>query len=130
MRTVFSLIIILTALSAYAADYTAGTKCPVAVNAQPADDVAYQAGVDANGFAVAPADATPPALTADNVNQVALPLAIPLSDYADVSNGSFNSNAMELIPGQVDTNTQTGEVLFNQQPISSLEPTLTNPNCW
>ena len=55
MKFPFALLIILTALSAYAADYTAGTKCPAKVNHQPMKNLEYEAGKNAKGYAVAPA---------------------------------------------------------------------------
>lgn len=130
MRLVFISLILLAALSAYAADYTAGTKCPAAVNHKPMDNVEYEAGKTASGYVVAPADEMPAPLSADDFSEVKMPLNIPVSEYVDEDKINLNTERMEIRPGEVSVNAKTGGVSFNGQDITNTEPTKANPDCW
>ncbi|MDG1287558.1 MAG: hypothetical protein P8P30_08355 [Rickettsiales bacterium] len=139
MRFIFTSLVIFAALSAYAADYTAGTKCPAKVHHKPMANLEYEAGKTASGYAVAPADEVPPALSADDFAQVKLPLDIPVESYLDKGRGevtdvneriNLNTDRMELRTGEVAVNAKTGGVSFNGRDISTVEPTLANPDCW
>ncbi|GEM_PF-4507827 len=139
MKVAFGILLLFVALSAYAADYTAGTKCPTKVNHEPLANLEYEAGKTASGYAVAPADEMPPVLTADDFQEVKLPLDIPVEQYLDNGRGevananeriNLNTDRMELRTGEVAINAKTGGVAFNGRDISTAEPTLANPDCW
>ncbi len=130
MKFIFAILVIFTALSAYAADYTAGTKCPTAVNHQPLENLRYEAGKSASGYGVAPADEMPNALTVDDFQQVGLAIDLPVSDFIAADRINLNTQEAHLNVGQITTNAKTGEVAFNGRDISSSEPTLANPDCW
>ena len=59
-----------------------------------------------------------------------MPIDAPVSDY--VSSGQLSPNSEEFKPnaGQVAVNTQTGQVAYNGKEITSMEPTLSDPDCW
>jgi len=126
---IFGFLILLMAISAYAADYTAGTKCPAKVNHEPMENLEYQAGVDASGYAVAPAEEMPPPLSADDFSEVKMPLNIPMGQYADTDKYNVNAERMELNAGEVSVDAKTGGVTFNGKDISTTEPTLADPDC-
>jgi hypothetical protein len=135
MPFVFVSLIFLTALSAYAADYTAGTKCPAKVNHEPMENLEYEAGVNASGYAVAPADELPAPISAEDFDKINLPLAMPVQDFVDNNQANaafpnYNIERMELNAGQVQIDTKKGKVSFNGRDISTAEPTVANPDCW
>ena len=130
MKFIFASLILLAALSAYAAEYTAGTKCPTAVHAKPMKNLEYKAGVTVDGYGVAPADEVPPVLSADSFQEIALPLNIPVSDFIDADRINLNTEEADLNVGLISANAKTGEIAFNGQDITSPEPTLVNPDCW
>ncbi len=131
MKAIFiATFLLLTAFGAYAAEYTAGTKCPAKVNHEPMKNLEYEAGKSTSGYAVAPADEMPPALSADDFKQVNLPLNIPVSDFIDENNINLNTERMELNAGHVTIDAKNGTAAFNGRDITSTEPTLANPDCW
>lgn len=130
MKFIFATMVILTALSAYAAEYTAGTKCPTAVNVKPIDNLKYEPGITADGYGVAPADEIPPALSEEDFKQVYMALEIPVSDYVAKDTLNLNAEETELMVGTIATDAESGEVTFNERDITTTEPTLSNPDCW
>lgn len=114
------LLLVSTALPLSAADYSVGVSgektkngCKTSIQHQPAADVAFQPGVDAQGYAVAPAEETPPTLPTDSFTDVQLPLEAPLSGYYQPSGQGAKLSDSPLTVGQVKVNAQTGEVLMN-----------------
>jgi hypothetical protein len=83
---------------------------------QPAPDVAYREGVDANGWAVAPADVTPPALTAEDFNEVTIPLGIPARELSNNSAFDFQQEEGRLS----DSYARIGEVTVRQDGATTL----------
>ena len=130
MKNIFALLVVFASISANAADYTAGTGCPVAVNHQPLPNLEYKAGESASGYAVAPAEDVLPILTADDFAEVPLPLDIPVGEYLQQDRYNLQGEQMELRPGQVVINAKTGDALFNGKSILSAEPTIMDPDCW
>jgi len=130
MKYVFGLLLTMWALSAYAADYTAGAECPTEVHYKPADNLNYQAGLTASGYGVAPADEAPAALSAEDFQQVSMALEIPVSEYIDSAAYTVNDKHLHLNAGQLVTNSKTGEISINGRDISSVESTSANPDCW
>jgi hypothetical protein len=90
----------------FAADYTVGAKtgCPPTIQHKPAKDVAYQPGVDAQGWAVTPAEVTPPTLTAEDLQQIDIPVRMPLSQE-NLSHGE-RSKAAQQISGEGESASQ------------------------
>ena len=138
MKIIFASLLIFAGLSAYAADYTAGTKCPTGIEHKPMDNVEYQAGKNASGYAVAPADIVPAPISADDLSNVKLPLNVPVADYIDKGRGSvaadkpFNVNGerLELQAGEVAIDAKSGDVTFNGRDISAIDPETIDPDCW
>lgn len=132
MHNVFIILLSFSALSAYAADYTTGVKCPTHVKHVPSADVSYQGGVSASGYGVAPAEEVPPALTVEDFQQVGMGLNIPVSNVAaQVGNYSnFDDSETQLNVAVVNTNAKTGEVTFNGRDITAIDAGYANPECW
>jgi len=94
------------------------------------DNLEYKAGVTADGYGIAPADEMPPALSADDFQQIEMSLDIPVADYIAEDTINFNPEETELEVGRIIANAKTGGVVFNGRDISSADPALLNPDCW
>lgn len=125
----------------HAADYsTKSTGCPDKVAHEPAADVEYQAGVDGKGWAVAPADLTPPVLTRDDFTDVKIPLRFPVTELeggrgAPAANPSGSQHDLPFAetmaePGTISVDAAEGTVRFNDKDITPLDPAEMNPDCW
>ncbi len=126
-RLVFALALSLSLLAVEGAA-TAETvritvdDCAALTAHEPADDVAYQPGVDVNGKPVAPADL-------DAAGQLELPsdheywleIALPLRDAVRASDGSAldRVGGSEIVVGVVTV--RDGDAYFDGEPLGSQE---------
>lgn len=79
----------LVPIALMAADYsTKDSKegCPPSIHHQAQPDVAYKAGENVDGWAVVPADVTPPVLSAEHMGEVEIPVRMPL-EHANSTEG-------------------------------------------
>lgn len=124
---------------------------------RPAADVEYREGVDANGYAVAPADLTPPALSKEDFRRIEIPIQLPLKDYPaqkpdfaktdaewkqeqDAKKAAegkkpetptYNADLSQswANAGSVAVDTKTGKVEMNGRDITPIDPAELNPDC-
>lgn len=87
----------------------------------PAPDVAYQDGVDASGWAVAPADLSPPPLSASDFETTHIQLNVPLRKYVEDERYNLDASESNLMLGTIDI-TQGGGASFNGRPLAAEEP--------
>lgn len=136
---------------------TKSTGCE-AVAHLPAANVEYHEGVDAMGYAVAPADLTPPVLSKQDFRKVPIPLNLPLKnfhagkpDFAKTEEEwkkeqddkkategkrpgipTTNADTSEswVQPGLVTVDTETGRAEMDGKNLAAPEPAELNPDCW
>lgn len=72
-----------------------------AVNYVAPEDVKYKEGVDAQGWAVAPADLNAPALTAEDLKAVGMDLNLPSKQYLDEKKYNLNLERADVGVGHV-----------------------------
>ncbi len=104
--------------SAHAANILiTGNACANAVpaNAAPAPDVAYQAGVDANGHKVASADLPGSAPPIKAPTDITIPLQLNLQNALHLNNSSLYSP--DAVVGTIEY--KNGQMTFNGQPVSA-----------
>lgn len=125
MAAISFLALILLPFAALAQTHRVGGDCPVLPSHQPADDVAHQPGIDANGWAVAPADLAP-STWAQEFDSVTIDLDVPLSDYTD--NPAFDTTApfSQLRLGQIEVE-RSGTTTLNGKEIG--EGQFFHPDC-
>lgn len=80
---------------AYAGD------CKKSPNYVMPDDVKYKDGVDAQGWAVAPADVSPPAISGDDLKGVGVELNLPARQYLDENAYNLNTERVDIGVGHV-----------------------------
>lgn len=95
-----------------------GDPCDAFTVYEPAPDVAYQPGIDADGNPVEPADvdgSSPPLLEPDH--QYRVDLTLPLGDAIDTPPGSGAERVKDsyIAIGQVTV--RDGRAYFNDQPL-------------
>lgn len=103
-------------------------KCPPSVRYQPSGDVEVKDGMGAEGWAVAPADLYPPAITADDFDPVTIDLNLPLKSYMNTESDIPLEEA-EINAGTIQI-FQDGRVTFNGKEISHEEAQHYLPECW
>ncbi len=103
---------------------TKSSDCPP-VAYVPAAGVEYQAGVDAKGWMVAPAELTPPVLTQEDFRRIPIPLNIPLENYLadqpDAATKTYNVDTSQswVQPGLVTVDAVTGQAQWNGKPLNA-----------
>ena len=132
MKTITTLFLSLIAISSvtsagYAATYKVGsTDCSKAVKYKPEENVEYQDGLDAKGWAVAPADLNPPALTAKDFESVDVELDIPVSNYLERDVYNYDDSRSDIRLGTINVN-KDGETRLNDKLLST--DNQINPEC-
>ena len=117
MRYFLSIILFLGAASfAHAATYKVGGDCGPLDPHVPDADVAHKAatGVNVNGAS----------MPMDNIT---IPMELPLSDYADTSGINANLSDTRIRSGDIGVNLNTGTTSFNGQEIS--QPPIYRADC-
>lgn len=127
MASLSFLVLLLLPFSLLAQTHTVGGECDTLELHSPRDDVAYQAGVDASGWAVAPADLGDAAIDAAEFDAVTLRLNLPAANFSDnpVLNNQFpfaELNVGEMVINQHEPST------FNGKPFGNTE-IIPNPDC-
>ncbi len=148
---------VLLLLAAQATYSTQSVGC-AAINHKPAADVEYMQGQDANGYAVAPADVSPPSLNKEDFRRVAIPFELPMENYParkpdfaksdkewqkqqnelkekqgkkpDTPIYSIDTSHTGIQPGLATVDTQSGKVEFEGKELTPPEPAELNPDCW
>src|SRR5262245_50176759 len=99
MTRIFGMLVLFSAVLwvAAATSQTITTRQDCAsIKHKPSADVAVKDGVDAQGWAVAPADLDPPALTAEDFNSVHVGLNIPTDRYTNDATLKDSRSDIEL----------------------------------
>ena len=76
-------------------------NCKNSPNYVAPDDIKYKDGVDAQSWAVAPADLNPPAFGADDLKGVGVDLNLPARQYLDESKHNLNLERVDIGVGHV-----------------------------
>jgi hypothetical protein len=122
-------LLCLIAFPAMAATYT--TKgvgdCANVTRYQQADGVEYEPGTDAKGWAVAPADINPPALTADDFSDVDIGLNIPVDPYLKDDTYNYDDKRSDIQLGTINVQ-RDGQTSVNGKRIDS-DDGLLHPDC-
>jgi hypothetical protein len=105
---------ILPLASGKAANILITNNACLGVAATPAPDVAYKAGVDVNGNAVAPADLPGSAPAIRPPDTIKIPLQINLQNALHLNNSNLYSP--DAVVGTIEY--KDGQVTFNGQPVS------------
>lgn len=114
------------AATAQAQTHKVGGGCEPLDIHQPADDVHVRDGVDAQGWAIPPADLTPPTITKDSFDPVGIALDVPLSDYINQEHYNYNASEADIWLGRVNVG-MDGQVDYNRQRIGGAQTY--NPEC-
>ena len=85
---------------------------------QAAPDVAYQDGVDAKGWAVAPADLNPPPLEASDFDTVGIHLSPSIRNYVEEERYNLDAGETELMLGTIEVH-RDGAATLNGKPLSA-----------
>lgn len=126
VRAVLSILLLALASVAHAQTHSVGGGCKPLQLHTPDDDVHVRDGVGAGGWAVAPADLVPPAITKESFDPVGIALDVPLADYIDRDDYNFNPSETEIWLGRVNVD-MDGRVDFNRQPLN--DPSYIDPDC-
>lgn len=131
--------------------------CPTIAHV-PAADVEYKEGVDAKGYAVAPADVSPSVLSKQDFKRVNIPLNLPLENYPakkpdfaktdeewnqeqqakknaegkKPTTPTYNADLSEswVQPGLVTVDTETGYVGMDGKNLAAPDAAELDPDCW
>lgn len=123
-------MLMLFAFEAEARSYSVGGEeggCPYHTRHVPNEDVAYQPGVDAEGWAVAPAETDMPPLASSAFDEVTLDLDLPAADFTDIPALNQRFPFAEIDAGEV-TIRQDGSGTLNDQPFGQSHGLL-HPDC-
>ncbi len=114
MKQALFLMILLCAAIAQAATYSTQSdgECAQVVTYEQPTGVAYEPGVDSAGWAVAPADLTPPPLTAKDFSNVTIGLDIPVGNYLADDTYNYDDSRSDIALGSI-TVRQDGETILN-----------------
>lgn len=117
----------LFAAPAMAETYSVGKSkgCEVYSEYKPSDDVDVKDGVDAKGWAIAPADLNAPAIDKQDFMTLDIPMDIPLNNYIDQKDYNVDLSHADIWAGRVQVD-QDGTTRFNNQELKE-QPYL--PEC-
>lgn len=101
-------------------------KCEDVVKYQPSDDINAKPGVDAKGWAVAPADTHPPAIAAEDFQDVQIGLDVPVGGYLKDNTYNYDDSRSDIHLGEIGVS-QQGDVHYNDRLISTDE--VVDPDC-
>lgn len=115
MRVTLFILSILLSAPAFAAPITAGTPCAM-TEYKESPGVAYEPGVDANGWVVEPAETNPPALTDEDVMNPDIALEVPLDRYTKNKHVTASDSAVAVgtLKSENGTVTLNGKDLQNE----------------
>lgn len=117
MAGIFLIIALFVNYAAVAATYRAGNDCEDSVEYQPSGDVNYEPGVDAEGWAIAPAEINPPTLTADDFKDTRLSIDVPTTKYLDQKKYNVDLSETDIQAGQVSVHID-GSVKMNGKELA------------
>lgn len=120
------MVVVFWVAAATSATYSTKGKCNNVVKYKPSDDVNVKPGVDSKGWAVAPADLHPPALTAEDFEDVRIGLDIPVGGYLDDNTYNYDDSRSDIHLGEIHVK-QDGETSLNGRVISTDE--VIDPDC-
>ena len=126
---VFTVLIAAPALAGAGSTYSAGTPdyCLGYQRHIPAEDVHVGQSVDAEGWAIAPADLSPPAISAHDFDPVRIEVDTPLGAYWGKGD-SRDLSGSELRLGHIDAY-QSGDIHWNGRPLNDTATGEIPPEC-